>query len=47
MMKPALRWATWRGASHFADAAGVPRADMHRRSPLAQSVRSLIPNIPE
>lgn len=46
LMKPALRWATWRSAPNFADATGVPRADMHRRSPLAASVRSLIPNIP-
>jgi hypothetical protein len=46
MMKPALRWATWSSAPNFSDAAGIARAEMRRRSPLARTARSLIPNIP-
>lgn len=44
---PALRWAVWRSAEGFAKLAEVPRAPSHRRRSLADSVKRLVPAIPE
>lgn len=44
---PSLRWATWAKAPAFAEASQVPRAPADRRRPLRDSIKRLIPQIPE
>jgi hypothetical protein len=46
MMKPALRWATWRAAPNFAKGAAVPRAQENRRATMRDALKTLIPRIP-